>query len=351
MKKYISTLFCAFMASAVAFGGNPDRQGQAGAYELLLNPWARTTGLNMLNVSSVKGAEAANLNVAGLGRINKTEVALGHAIYLRGTGLSLNALSLAQKVGENGVMGISLNSVSFGKIPITTTGLPEGTGATFSPTFFNLGASYAHQFEKKVSVGVTLRLINESLADVSAFGFSMDAGVQYMTGSETYPERFKFGIALRNVGSRMRFGGQGLNHAATNPDGTLNYALTYSKQAAEFELPTQLHIGAAYDVLPEEKMRLTAMVNFTSNAFSRDEVGGGLEFNFNNLIALRGSYKYEVGTTSATLNRSVHTGIAGGLTVNIPVSKLSSQAIALDYGYQHTRVWDGTHTVGLRIQL
>jgi hypothetical protein len=351
MKKYILTILCAFGTLAMVFGGNPDRQGQAGAYELLLNPWARTAGLNMLNVSSIKGAEAANLNAAGLVRINKTEVGIGHAIYLRGTGLSLNALSLAQKIGDNGVMGISLNSVSFGKIPVTTTGLPEGTGSTFSPTFFNLAASYAHQFEKKVSVGVTLRLINESLADVSAFGFSIDAGVQYMTGPDAYPERFKFGISLRNVGSRMRFGGQGLNFSTTNPDGTYNYALTYSKQAAEFELPTQLHIGAAYDVLPDEKMRLTALVNFTSNAFSRDEAGAGLEFNFNNLIALRGSYKYEVGTTSATLNRSTYSGIAGGLTVNIPVSRRNSQAISIDYGYQHTRVWDGTHTIGLRIQL
>jgi hypothetical protein len=348
MKNFIIILFTTI--TATVWAGNPDRQGQAGAYELLLNPWARTAGLNMLNVSSVRGAEAANLNIAGLCRVNKMEVGIGHSIYLRGTGLSLNALSLAQKVG-NGAMGISLNSLSFGKIPVTTNGLPEGTGATFSPTFFNLGLSYAHQFEKKVSVGVTVRLINESLADVSAFGFSIDAGVQYMTGGDKYPERFKFGIALRNVGSRMRFGGQGLNFATVNPDGTQNYNLTYSKQAAEFELPTQLHIGAGYDILPEEKLKLTAMVNFTSNAFSRDEVGAGMEFSFNNIFALRGSYRYEVGTSSSTTNSSVFSGVAGGLTVNIPVSKTNPQAISVDYSYQHTRVWDGTHNIGLRINL
>ena len=127
-------------------------------------------------------------------------------------------------------LALASTAVSFGKIPVTTFGLPEGTGATFSPTFFNLGVSYSHWFEKKVSVGITLRLINESLADVSAFGFSIDAGVQYMTGSYgTYPDRFKFGISLRNVGSPMSFGGQGLNHSTTNPDGTLSYPLTYKK--------------------------------------------------------------------------------------------------------------------------
>ena len=158
-----------------------------------------------MNTSMVKGIESMNLNIAGLSRINSLEVGIGHSIYLQGTGLALNALGLAKRMGENGALGVSLNALSFGKIPVTTNGLPEGTGATFSPTFFNLGISYSHWFEKKVSVGVTLRLINESLADVSAFGFSIDAGVQYMTGSAEHPERFKFGISLRNVGSHNEF--------------------------------------------------------------------------------------------------------------------------------------------------
>ena len=334
----------------VAFAGNPDRQGEAGAYELLLNPWARSVGLNTLNTSYVRGAEAMNLNVAGLGRISGTEIGLTHSIYLQGTGLSMNAFGIAQKVGESGAFGLSLNALSFGKIPITTTGLPEGTGGTFSPTFFNLGLSYARVFEKKVSVGITARVVNESIADVSATAIALDAGVQYLTGSDKYPERFKFGISLRNVGSRMRFGGQGLNYSAKNPDETLNYQITVAKQSNEFELPSQLNLGIAYDVLPEEKMRLTTVFNFTSNAFSRDEVGGGLELSFNNLISIRGGYRYEVGTVTDG-KESVYTGIAGGLTLNIPTKKDSDKMLSLDYSYQATRVWSGTHNLTFRINL
>jgi hypothetical protein len=349
MKKNI-TFFLSFFMVAVAFAGNPDRQGEAGAYELLLNPWARSVGLNTLNTSFVRGAESMNLNVAGLGRITGTEIGLTHSIYLQGTGLSMSSAAIARKLDNGGAFGLSLNALSFGKIPLTTSGLPEGTGATFSPTFFNLGLSYAHVFEKKVSVGITARIVNETVAEVSATAISLDAGVQYISGPDAFPERFKFGISLRNIGSRMKFGGQGLNYSTNNPDGTLPYKITVAKQTNEFELPSQLNIGMAYDILPEEKMRLTGVLNFTSNAFARDDVGGGLEFSFNNLIALRAGYRYEIGIVTDG-KQPVYTGLAGGITVNIPGKKDSEKMMSVDYSYQTTRVWGGTHNISLRLNL
>jgi hypothetical protein len=36
--------------------------------------------------------------------------------------------------------------------------------------------------------------------------------------------------------------------------------------------------------------------NFTSNAFSLDQAGVGAEFSFNEMLMLRGAYKYELGS-------------------------------------------------------
>ncbi len=335
-------------ASKVVFAGNPDRQGEAGAYELLLNPWARSAGLNLMNTAMVTGVEATFHNVAGLSRINNTEFGLTHSIYLQGTGLGINSLALATKMGSSGALGINLTALSFGKIPVTTTGEPEGTGATYSPTFFNLGISYAKTFENKVSVGLTLRVINEALPTVSAFGFAIDAGVQYVNGSKTYPERFKLGILLRNIGDRMRFGGQGLTFPTTNPDGTYNYQLTYAKQAQAFELPSQLLLGIAYDLMPQETAKLTFLANFTANSFGNDDIGGGLEFSLNKQFALRGSYRYEINVGA---NPSVYTGLAGGVTVQIPLDKEKKNNVALDYSYQATNTWKGTHNISFRVNL
>ena len=352
MNKKILLSFLINLLFFSVFAGNPDRQGEAGAYELLLNPWARSVGLHAMNTASVRGVEAMSLNVAGLSRINSLEIGIGHSIYLQGTGLSINALGIAKKVGDNGAFGIAINALSFGKIPVTTNALPEGTGATFTPTFFNIGLSYSHIFEKKVSVGITARFISESLADISASGISVDAGVQYVTGSEKYAERFKFGINLRNVSpAGMRFGGQGLNTSGINPDGTQPYQLSYSKQGARFGLPAQLNIGASYDILPDEKMRLTAVGNFTSNSFSRDELGGGLEFSLNNIFVLRGGYKYEMGVKSGDVNKSVYTGVCGGLSIELPFNKGGSQKLSIDYGYLASSPWNGTHNIALRLNL
>ena len=65
---------------------------------------------------------------------------------------------------------------------------------------------------------------------MSSFGFALDAGVQYVTGPQ---DNFKFGISLRNIGSRMTYGGQGL--ATQGPaDNGGTYNLTYSQRGIRF---------------------------------------------------------------------------------------------------------------------
>ncbi len=325
--------------------GNPDRQGEAGAYELTMNPWARAAGLHTMTTSMVYGVEALWLNPAGLTRINKTELLIGHSQYLRGSGISMNALGFAQKMGKNGAFGFNLVAVDFGDIAVTTTQLPEGTGATYSPSFFNLGISYAYTFENKVSVGILVRGISESTSDLSAFGFALDAGVQYVNGPE---DNFKFGISLRNVGSPMRFGGEGLSFQGDSPEGETPYQLTYDQRSAGFELPSLLNIGTSYDFNFDKRNRLTLLANFTANSFSRDELGAGIEYSFNKVFYLRGAYKIELDGVD---NKNVYTGLAAGFGIEVPFSKTSKQKLGIDYGYRASNPWNGSHNISMRIAL
>lgn len=325
--------------------GNPDRQGEAGAYELTMNPWARAAGLHTMTTSMISGVEALWLNPAGLARINRTELLIGHTQYLRGSGISMNALGFAQKMGKNGVLGFNLVSLDFGDILVTTTQLPGGTGATYSPSFFNLGVSYAYTFENKVSVGILLRGISESTSDLSAFGFAIDAGVQYVNGPE---DNFKFGISLRNVGSPMRFGGEGLSFQGDSPEGETPYQLTFDQRSAGFELPSLLNIGTSYDFHLDKRNRLTVLANFTANSFSRDELGAGVEYAFNNIFFLRTGYKYEL---EGVDNKNVYTGFSAGFGIEAPFKKGSNQKLGIDYGYRASNPWNGSHNISLKISL
>jgi hypothetical protein len=347
--KYLLLLpILAFVGTKVAVAGNPDRQGEAGAYELLINPWARSAGLHTLSTSMVTGVEAMQINIAGLSRINKTQVNLGHTRYLVGSEMNLNALGLAQKVGKNGAFGVQLIAVDFGKIPLTTVDSPEGSGATFSPSYTNIGLSYAHNFANKVSVGVTVKSVNESIANVSARGVALDAGVQYVTGEK---DNFKFGISLRNIGGKMTFSGSGLSIPRPSPSGNFDYNLSYYSRSAGFEMPSQLNIGASYDFPIGKSNKLTLVSNFTSNAFSRDNVGAGLEFSLGKNFAIRGAYKTEFGTTNSAIQSSVDNGLSGGFSVGLPVKKGSDTRVSLDYAYRSTTVFAGTHNLGIRIDL
>lgn len=348
MTKYISTLLVCLMVLVTAQdakAGNPDRQGEAGAYELLMNPWARSSGVHGMMASRVSGVEAMRINVGGLGRIDQTQVLLSRGIYLQGTDIFMNALGIGQRVGKNGTIGISLMSLDFGDIAITTTDQPEGVGGTYSPSFFNLGLAYSHTFDKKISVGVVGRFVSETISDVSAFGMAVDAGIQYVTGPE---DNIHFGISLRNIGTPMRYSGEGLSFTGQSPEG--DYTLTLEQRAAKFEMPSLLNIGGSYDFLFGTN-RLTIMGNFTSNSFGRDYIGGGLEYAFNEMFMVRGGYRHETGGSLAPNDASVYTGLSGGVSIEVPTNKKNDTKFGIDLSYRDTNPFGGTYNIGVRLNL
>jgi len=349
---FFLTLTLLVFGSTAIHAGNPDRQGEAGAPELLMNPWARSAGLHTLSTSMTSGVEAMMVNIAGLSRINKTEVLFGHSIYLKGTGISTNAVGLSQKIGKNSALGISIMTLDFGDIQRTTTFQPEGTGSTFSPRFVNIGIGFSHTFENKVSVGVLGRAVSEGIEDAVATGICMDAGVQYVTGER---DNFKFGISLRNVGGRMQFRGEGLSSTINIPSFDNEHGLTVNQRSTTFEMQSVLNIGLSYDYYVAGNIRLTGVGNFTSNAFSEDQIGGGLEFSYNELVMLRAAYRVDTGgpSTDKTVNSEpLYTGLAAGATLNVPASKKeNAPRIAIDYAYRATKIYDGTHNLSIRINL
>ena len=338
-----------WMAAIGVHAGNPDRQGEAGAHELLINPWARSAGLHTLNTSSIMGVEAMRLNIAGLSRMVKGEFAVSNCQLYKGTGLSMNEIGFGTKMGKNGAFGVSLSSLSFGKIPVTTVNQPEGTGENFSPNFLHIGVGYSYLYDNKISVGILVRGVSESIASVSAFGFAIDAGVQYVSGPQ---DNFRLGISLRNTGSPMIFGGQGLSVRAANgdPAGGVEYALTVDQRAEDFEMPSVLNIGASYDTYfnKEKKDFVRIMGNFTSNAFTQDQIGIAAELYFHERIILRGGYKANYGKSVAGIGEELYTGLAGGISIIFPTKKDKTAGFGIDYGYRATRSFDGTHNLSVR---
>ena len=120
------------LISTDLFAGNWQRAGQAGASQLLINPWARSSGFGGANVACVTGYESMHLNVAGMAFTKKLEVGFNNSQYFVGTGIQVNAASLAVRVGENSVLGAMVEAFNWGEIDKTTEAMPEALAAVFS---------------------------------------------------------------------------------------------------------------------------------------------------------------------------------------------------------------------------
>ena len=345
MKKHTSLLLSAFFVVGTSFAGNPDRAGSAGASQLLINPWAASSGLAGTNMASVIGLESTFSNVAGLAFIERNELAFANSMYLGGTGIALNSLGFATKVGDSGVLGLSVTSMNFGDIPITTEDLPEGGIGSFSPAFSNIGVTYSKEFSNSIYGGITLRLIGESISNVRASGVCFDAGIRYVTGED---DRLKFGIALRNVGAPMRYAGDGLTVTAT-PQGS-STSLTVFQRSEKYELPSLVNIGVAVDVVSNETTTVTATGQFISNSFTKDQMGGGVEAALGDRLVVRGGYLWEQGLIGGSSDvTTAYSGPAGGIGLNLPAGE--GATLKLDYSYRTTNPFNGTHTLGVKISL
>jgi hypothetical protein len=340
----------AFQASA----GNKDRSGQAGAAELQINPWAQSTGVFGMNIAYVSGVEAMKGNIAGLASVEKTDIGLSHGIYLTNTSIGINNLGIAQKVGNSGVIGFNIMSMSFGDITLTDYNNPEGYG-TYHPQFLNVQLGFAKQFSNSIQAGVAATYVSEQLTNIQATGLAFDAGVQYVTGKR---DNFHLGITLRNIGTNMHFTGNGFSINGDAPQSTPSFAVTTQYPSDKFEMPTYLSIGGAYDFFLDEHHlssadstpmhRLTVLADFTSNSFNNDYLGLGLEYAFRNMFMLRVAYRYENGIGNSATSTTMYTGIAAGVTVQHRLGA-TGPMLALDYSFRPTqRPANGVHMFSLR---
>ncbi|MAO46002.1 MAG: DUF3308 domain-containing protein [Crocinitomicaceae bacterium] len=345
MKKHLSIILIAILGLGTVQAGNPDRAGSAGAGQLLINPWAASNGLAGANMASILGLESTYNNVAGLAFVNQNEIITSNSQYLGGSGISINSVGFGTRIGSSSVLGLTVSSMNFGDIPVTTEDLPEGGIGTFSPAFSHIGISMAKEFSNSIYAGFTLRIVSESISNVKASGVCFDAGIRYVTGED---DRIRFGIALRNVGAPMRYSGDGLTVTGT-PQGSAG-SLTMMQRSERYELPSLVNIGIAYDIVKNDNMVIEMNGQFTSNSFTQDQFGLCTEARFGTYLTLRAGYLYEAGILSDDDATTAYTGPSGGLGFQVPAGSNGSM-IGVDYSYRTTNPFSGTHTVGLKIAI
>ena len=354
MKRFL-IIILAFI-STYTYAGNPDRVGENGAYELLINGWPRSTGFWDMYTARVTGVESMRLNPAGLAHIEKMQVVLAQTLWFQGSSTQVTQAGFAGKLGADNVVGVELMSLNVGDLYKTTEDQPDpnnGLG-TYKPTFINLGFTFSRKFSNRIYGGATLRIISESVENVRAMGFAFDAGLQYILGKK---DNLRFGVSIKNLGTPMKFKGDGFTYRGSRDDN--DFQATQSSVANKYELPAQLTIGASYDFWlgPEYECnnaynlhRITLTGQFTSNTYGKDHFGGGAEYAFKEMFMVRAGYRHEPGMFNPDTRTNAYTGFSGGMSVEVPF-KENGPSLGIDYSYRTSDPFGGTHSIGLRFGL
>ena len=140
-----------------------------------------------------------------------------------------------------------------------------------------------------------------------------------------------FAVALKNIGSGMRYEGSGLGTNFQDPSGREDFL---TRDAATNQLPTSIELGLGYRTVLAEKSMVSVMGNFLSNNFENDAVRFGLEYSFDDFLFARGGYNMGMGVDSED---QVY-DFALGAGIKYPLGDVN---FMFDYAYRNTQYFDG----------
>jgi len=335
----IVTLVCVvLLVSIQAEASTGKRIGTAGASELLIPVGARATALGGANLAYVSGVEAIYWNPAGIvATEQKAEAMFSHTEWI--ADINLDYFAATFSLGSVGAVGVSLNNVGFGEINETTIQNPEGTGSVFSPNYLTVGLSYSRKMTDRIHFGITGKMISEKIMSVSASGFGLDVGLQYVNAAAG----LKLGVALTNFGTEMKFDGSDLETRVQLPGTESGTTISsVAIPAAKFDLPSQLKIGVAYDMLKTERNLLSLVGSFVNNSYAYDQYTLGAEFAFDKMFFLRWAFTtaYREGLddvndafTFASQDHIFGPSFGAGFKFEVG----ANMSLSLDYAYRTTQ--------------
>ncbi|MCL4306456.1 PorV/PorQ family protein [bacterium] len=174
--------------------------GTAGVQFLKISPSCRAVGMGEAFVAVANDGSAIWHNPGALARLDHPEGVVSWIDYV--AGLQYGYLGYAQPVAKlKGTVAASVSYLTTDEIKETTPEQPDGTGRTFTAGDFSAGISYSQMLTDKFSVGGTLKIVSEMLADESATGWAADVGTFYDTGWKSV----RIAMLTSNFGPDMKF--------------------------------------------------------------------------------------------------------------------------------------------------
>jgi hypothetical protein len=347
--KMTKKLFLIALIVCVALGVISDsalaqnkRTGTAAAPWILIPVGGRDFALGGATIATTTGIEAIHWNPAGLGRMTSAaEGMFSSMTWIADIGVTYGAVGAS--FGDGGVIALSVKSLDFGDIPLTTNDDPENTsGRFFSPTYVMVGLSYSRALTDAISAGASLKLVNEQIERVSSSGVALDFGVQYrgLVGVNG----LNLGVAVKNIGPQMQYDGSGLYREAVATEGN-RPPQKFKSEAASYDLPSTVEIGLGYSATLGDNMVGNLTGSFTNDNLYLDEyrLGGEVGVMMNELTLFG---RAGIGMVPQAEEDANIFGSSFGIGIGYLTGGLN---LTLDYAYRSVEFFDANQTVSVKV--
>lgn len=259
---------------------------------LKLGAGARGTALGDAYSALANDVSSMYWNPSGIQNIERTAVSVSRTSLF--ADITYDFLGVVLPLDKSTNIGVSVLYLSSGEIERTTIEDPEGTGDSFDTGHSSLGLTISRRLTQRFDLGITVKYVSERLWREEASTIAFDIGSQFDTGILG----LKLGMVLANFGGKMKFDGPDLNREIKNDATNIRYSAGGRWKTEEWPLPLLFRIGIQTDIIginsqmiKSEKNRLSAMIEGNDPVDHLLRYNFGLEYEWNNTLALRVGYK------------------------------------------------------------
>ncbi len=305
----------------------------------------RASGMGDAFTALADDASASYFNPAGLAQIPR-QAQLNHADWF--ADINHDYLVVVLPVTNFGTVAINANALTMGDIERTTVDDPktparedEGTGLLIGASDLAFGVSYARIITDKLSFGLTVKAIQQTIWDMGASAVGLDLGLFYATGFKS----LRLGAAVTNFGTQLAFSGPHLDYNFFWSDSGPSQ-LQGSYKTTPAPLPTAFRFGVAMDLVNTSPHRLTTAIDIVHPSDINETVNIGLEYGLSEMLFLRGGYVWNVDQAYQEKLGAL-TGLCAGL--GIKGKPIEALELGLDYSFRYYQYLKPTHRLMLTV--
>ena len=297
------------------------KTGTTSAQFLKIGTGARAASMGNAFTAMSGGISSMYWNPAGMTSIRRLEAVFISSDWI--AGIKFNYTAVGLKLGQAGVIGLSMTNLSTPEDVVRTVEKPNGTGEFFDANDLAINVSYARKLTSKFSIGGNLKYIRQNIWHANANSIAADLGALFTTPFKN----IRLGASLSNYGPDMQMTGRDQKFSV-DPDpineGNVEF-VNAMYETDKFPLPLIFRVGLSGEIINTDFSRVTFAIDALHPNDNVEWINFGLEFSSREMFFLRGGF-------STLFREDTEEGLTFGSGFNYRLAGSSTQ-IKLDYSY------------------